>query len=290
MAHLGLARASILSGAVKRPARISLTAFSSARDGAHLVVQRLFAVEGIVAGCVGLVVADEAVESGLLAGVDQAHPVKPVRQRTAHFEHAGNVAMDHQAIGAAGQVLRVVPPAQLELLRTLRVLARGARWIGVSAIGTDQAVDHQLEHARSLVPMNGRENQYAMGGRPLLVDLRHPIVDLVECVVRIARAGPVAQRHRRRDATLAWVDRATVLGGQAAQVQQIDRGAGGVKHFLRHLHKAERLGRFAGARAVVAGRTADQQHARRSAGVLLGLLRALDSVSRGQPIQSTDNA
>jgi len=45
-----------------------------------------------------------------------------------------------------------------------------------------------------------------MGGGPALIDLGHPVVGLVERVVGVATARPVAQRHRGGHAALAGMD------------------------------------------------------------------------------------
>jgi hypothetical protein len=107
-----------------------------------------------VAVGIRFVVADIAVEQGGRAGVDQAHPVEPVGQRTARALDAGDVAMHHQAVGAAGQVLRIVP-VLFEFLGFLGFLAVGRAGVGIAAVGADQAVDHQLQHGRRLVPVVG---------------------------------------------------------------------------------------------------------------------------------------
>ena len=56
---------------------------------------------------------------------------------------------------------------------------------------------------------------------PTWIDFRHPIVDLSHGVVWIAGAGPVAQRHRRRDAGLTGINDPTILRREPAQVEKV---------------------------------------------------------------------
>ena len=81
-------------------------------------------------------------------------------------------------------------------------------------------------------------------------------------MVRIAAAGPVAQRHRGRDAALARMDLAAVVRGQQAEVEHVGLHAAALEHLARELRQPPGLGDLAGTGAVVARRTIDQQHAR----------------------------
>src|SRR5450631_3148670 len=60
-----------------------------ARDVAHFFLHILVPIERVVTGRVGLVIADETIETRLRACVDQTHPVEPIRQRAPHAFDAG---------------------------------------------------------------------------------------------------------------------------------------------------------------------------------------------------------
>ena len=119
----------------------------------------------------------------------------------------------------ARQVLGVVPALQLDLLGPLRVLAVGAGRVGVAAVGADQPVHHQLQRRGDLVPVDRRHDHDPVRLDPHRVDLVHPVLRLAQRVVRVAGAGPVAERRGGGEAGLAGVDVAAVLGGQPAQLQ-----------------------------------------------------------------------
>lgn len=74
---------------------------------------------------------------------------------------------------------------------------RAAR-IGVTAIGTDQPVNHQLERTCGLIPIDRRDDHHAMGAYPARIERVHPIVDLAERMIGIATAWPMAKWHGRK--------------------------------------------------------------------------------------------
>src|SRR5450755_3030742 len=80
-----------------------------ARDVARFLLDGLVLVEHVVARRIRLVVADEAVQTCLVAGIDQTHPVEPVREHAARALDAGDVAMNDQAVDALVEMLRIVP-------------------------------------------------------------------------------------------------------------------------------------------------------------------------------------
>src|SRR5262249_55569625 len=116
---------------------------------------------------------------------------------------------------------RVMPALKFQFLRSLRILAARQSRIRIAPVRTDQAVDHQLQRARRLVPMDRAEDHHAMCGNPTRINFRHPIVDLSHSMVGIAGAGPVAQWHRRRDASLTWVNNPTVFRCKPAQIEKV---------------------------------------------------------------------
>ena len=122
-----------------------------------------------------------------------------------------------------------------------------------------------------------------MRGHPSLVDLRHPVVDLVEGVVGITRTRPVAEGLRGGDARLARVDPQRVVGLQPAQVEQVRLHPRARQYLLAELRKAERLRHLAGAGPVVARGAADHQHARGRRRILLARLRGEEPVARLPP-------
>ena len=237
-----------------------------------------------MAGRVGLVVADEAVEPRLVAGVDQAHPVEPVGQRAARALDAGDVAVHDQAVDALVEVLGKVPALQLERLGLGGILAVGRGRVGIAAVGADQPVDHRLERRRALVPVHRRDDDDGVGQRPALVDLVHPVVRLRERVVRVAAARPVAKRHCGRDAALARMDPAAVFRGDEAQVEVVDLDPVFRQHFGDEPSEPERLRDLARAGAVVARRPADDERARLGLRVGPGRLREVDARLGVEPV------
>ncbi len=129
------------------------------------------------------------------------------------------------------------------------------RRIGIAAIRADQAVDHQLQGARRLIPVHRRHDHHAVRGNEARVDLVHPVVDLTEAMVRVAGARPVTQGHRRRDTGFAGKDSTAVLGGQAAQVQYIDFDTVRFETFARELRETKGLRHLARARGVAVARS-----------------------------------
>jgi hypothetical protein len=102
-------------------------------------------------------------------------------------------------------------------------------------------------------------------------------------MIRVAAARPVAQRHRGGCAAFARVNIELVAGSEQAEVEEVDLNAGLFKHLLRPLDHAEGLGDFAGAGAVVAGRSADQQHPALASCLAPARLRFFDLVLGLQP-------
>ena len=127
-----------------------------------------------VARGIRLVVANEAVEPRRWAGIDQPHPIEPVRQRAAHAFNTRDVAVHDQSVGAASEMLRVRPPFQLERLGFVGSFAVGRSWIRVAAIGhtsrslrcgTGNAVGQQPACRRGSVHMGAGASWPSIGLR-----------------------------------------------------------------------------------------------------------------------------
>src|SRR5437867_1772252 len=170
------------------------------RDVADLLHDRIIRVERVVTRRVRLVIADVTVDAAGAAGLNQLHVEEPVRERAAQYVCAGRVAMHEDRKRATGEMARVVPAVELQLLRQLGGFSARRCWIRIAAVGTDEAIHHQLQRARRLVPVHRRDDHDAMRGNPAWIDLVHPVVHLPHGVIGITRAWPVAQRHRGRDA------------------------------------------------------------------------------------------
>src|SRR5690349_9080418 len=97
------------------------------RDVTHFLPERAVCVESLVARRVRLVVTDETIETRVESGIDQSHPVEPVAKCPPGRFDALDIAMHHDAVNAIGQMLRIVPAFELDLLRFLGVLSRGSR-------------------------------------------------------------------------------------------------------------------------------------------------------------------
>src|SRR6185437_8290683 len=85
---------------------------------------------------------------------------------------------------------------------------------------------------------------------------------LTERIIRVARARPMAERSSRREARLARMNVAAVLGGEPTQVQHFDRSARLCQNLARNLEQAIGLRHFAGTGVLAARRTVDQQKCR----------------------------
>ena len=81
------------------------------RGIAHFALYRRVGVERLVAGGVGLPVADVAVEFGLRSRRRQLHEAQPVGDRAPDVLGSLDVAMHHHREQAAGEMARIVPAA-----------------------------------------------------------------------------------------------------------------------------------------------------------------------------------
>ena len=183
--------------------------------------------------------------------------------------------------------LRIAPARELQRLGLLRFLAVGRRRVGIAAVRAHQPVDHELQHARRLVPIDRRHDHHAVGSDPARVELVHPVVDLAHGVVRVTGARPVAERHGRRDARLARQDLAAVLGREQAQIEEVALEAfAAFDDLTGEPGQPERLRHLAGAGLVVPRGAGDEQDAPRRGGILLPPLRALDRGPRSPATRS----
>src|SRR5665213_1332779 len=221
-----------------------------------------------------------------MAGLDEADISQPVGQDTPEILDAGGIAVDDDTEEPPGKMLRIGPAGELQRLRLVRVLAMGRGRVGVAAIGADQAVDHQLQHARRLIPIDWRQDHDAVGRRPARVDVRHPVADLAQRVIGIAAAGPMAEGHGGRHAGLAGIDGPAALGGEPAQIEKINLETGDpLDNLLRHRRETIGLRHLAGAGLVAARRAVDHQDARRRFRVFLPLLRLFDAAFGLDPFE-----
>jgi len=158
---------------------------------------------------------------------------------------------------------RIGPAFQFQFFRGRDAFHPCRRGIGIAAVRADEPVDHQLQRTWCLIPVDGRHDHHAVGCDPLRINFRHPVVDLSEREVRIAGAGPVAERLRGREARLAGIDRFLRLGGEQAQIKHFGFEA---LLFLdqcaAHLDEAPGLRHFAGASLVAAGGAVHDENAR----------------------------
>jgi hypothetical protein len=94
---------------------------------------------------IGLPVADVAVELGGRPGGTKMHEAKPIGNAPPDVLCPFDVPVHHYGKHAAGEMARVIPACELDLLGKLGVLALCTRRVGVAAVGADQPVHHQLE-------------------------------------------------------------------------------------------------------------------------------------------------
>src|ERR1035438_5321776 len=94
---------------------------------------------------------------------------------------------------------RIIPTFKLQGFRLVGLLTMSTGRIWVTAVSTDQTINHEFEHTRRLIPINGSDYHDPVRCHPLWINLAHPVSDASETVIRVARTGPVTERHRRWD-------------------------------------------------------------------------------------------
>ena len=163
-----------------------------------------------------------------------------------------------------------------------------ARRVGIAAVGADQPVHHQLQRRGHLIPVHRRDDHDAVRRDPHRIDVVHPVLRLAERIVRVAGAGPVAERRRGREAGLAGMDVAAVFGGEPRQVEDLDLDAGSRRERLAgDLDQPPALRHLAGAGVLAARRAVDR------AGCAAGRPRpraarcgVADRVARREPVDA----
>lgn len=129
----------------------------SAAEGAgnipnFLLKRRIVIQRGM--GCrVRLHVADIAISFCYAASRDERHVGKPVGQRAPQVFSAAAVAVNGDAKESPRKMPRIRPALELERFGLFCDFAMRRRWIGITAIGAHEAIDHGLERRRCLVPM-----------------------------------------------------------------------------------------------------------------------------------------
>lgn len=86
------------------------------RSVAHLFLERGVTIESLVAGRVGLEVADVAVEHGGGSSGDQAYSREPVMEIAADISRPLRITMHDYGEYPVGEVFRIVPSLQLYFL------------------------------------------------------------------------------------------------------------------------------------------------------------------------------
>lgn len=105
---MGRTAFSAAPGRDNRPSLDSSTALLTARDVTYFLLHGGIAVQHFMALGIGFVVTDIAVNPRQRSGVDQAHPVEPIRERPPGVFNAGDIPVDHQPVGPASQVLGIM--------------------------------------------------------------------------------------------------------------------------------------------------------------------------------------
>src|SRR5918993_1461006 len=100
---------------------------------AHLLLHVVVGVQLLMAGRIGLPIADVAVQFGSRAGRLELHEAQPVRQASADVLRALHIPVDDDREHPAFQVPRVGPVGEFQLLRLFRILAVRAGRVGVAA-------------------------------------------------------------------------------------------------------------------------------------------------------------
>jgi len=126
------------------PAKKTHSVDQTARGIAHFFVKIFGLIEIVVAGRIGAIVANVAVDQGRVAGGNKAHVRQPVRENSPERFRAGGVAVHDDGKEPAGEMARVVPSFELHFLGALGIFPAGERRVGVAAIGADEPIDHEL--------------------------------------------------------------------------------------------------------------------------------------------------
>src|SRR4051812_41342970 len=135
-------------------------------------------------------------------------------------------------------------------------------WIGIAAVGANQAVDHQLQPRGCLVPVDRTDDHDPMRCRPHWINVNHPVLHLAERMIWVTGAGPMAERHGGRDAGLAGMNYAPVFGYEPAEIQNLGFKLRLPRENLTRKHREPpRLRRLAGTGVLVAAGAVDEKDA-----------------------------
>jgi len=103
-----------------------------------------------------------------------------------------------------------------------RIFPMRAGRIRISTVGTNEPIHYQLENARHLIPVDRGDDHNAMRRDPARIDFMHPVPRLPEVMIRITTTGPMAKWHRGGDTCFTWINHASVLRCQHAEIEQIN--------------------------------------------------------------------
>ena len=129
--------------------------------------------------------------------------------------------MNDDGEDASGEVAGIIPARELEFLRLLHTLPACRRRIRVAAVGAHEAIDHQFQYARRLIPVHRRDDHHALRRDPARIELVHPVIHLAHRVIRIARTRPVTERHGGGHARLAGKNLTAILRGEETQIEKV---------------------------------------------------------------------
>ena len=143
-----------------RPARLASTASTAAQSAAFLSVglEGNVAIERFVAGGVGLKVADVAVDlrTASRRASDACRSPQSAEPRSADSRRRCRRAPRPRTGGRRDARIRASPPTPAPWPRP-GILAVGRTRVGIAAVGAHQTIDHGLERAGYLVPVDRRQ-------------------------------------------------------------------------------------------------------------------------------------
>jgi hypothetical protein len=138
----------------------------------------LIAVERFVTSGVRLVIADVTIEFGHGSGWNHVQIASPIDQYASKCLRTRSIAVHDSGEESITQVMWIRPARQLERFGFVGILSMGRTGIRISAIRTDQTINHGLQRTGCLVPVDRRDDHDAVSGHPEWIDLIHPIVGL----------------------------------------------------------------------------------------------------------------
>src|SRR5262249_2079005 len=135
-----------------------------------------------------------------------------------------------------------------------------------------------------LIPVDRCYDHDPVRTDPKRINLVHPVISLLQRIVRIATARPVTKRHGRRDAGFTRVNLPAHFGGQMREIEKIDGEPALSKNRFGKLAKPPAFRHLAWTGLVTARRPVDKENALLPTDIIIATLRFSQRVTRAKPV------